>query len=122
MLQGRILAESLRAGCDIRVPDLRIARIAREDVSGSAAPGQPDTWTLLDVEAPDRAADELAAVLAAGLADDQGWYADFRVGGEHVVFPGRVFRYVMGDESGRRAAVEHGRSAGVPEHQLDWGD
>ena len=25
MLQGRILAESLRAGCDIRVPDLRIA-------------------------------------------------------------------------------------------------
>jgi hypothetical protein len=123
MLQGRILAESLRVGCDIRVPDLRIVRIAREDASRSAAPGQPDTWTLLDVEAPDRAADELAKVLAAGLADDRGWYADFRVGEEHVVvFPGRVFRYVMGDEPGRRAAVEHGRAVGVPDHQLDWGD
>jgi hypothetical protein len=123
MLQGRILAESLRAGCDIRVPDLRIARIAREDVSGSAAPGQPDTWTLLDVEAPDAAATRLAEVLAAALVDGQGWYADFRVGGDHViVFPGRVFRYTMGDEAGRRAAVEHGRAAGVPEHQLDWGD
>ncbi len=122
MLQGRILAESLRVGSDIRLSGLRIVRIARVDMSSSAAPGQPQTWTLLDVEAPESAADELAGVLAAGLADDQGWYADFRVGDDHVVvFPGRVFRYTVGDEPGRRAAVEHGRAVGVPDHQLDWG-
>ena len=115
--------ESLRVGGELRVPDLRVVRIAREDVSGSAAPGQPGTWTLLDVEAPDPVADRLAEALATGLAADHGWYADFRVGGDHVVvFAGRVFRYRMGDEAGRRAAVEYGRAVGVPDHQLDWGE
>lgn len=123
MLRGRILAESLRVGCDIRMSQLRIVGITREDVSRSASPAQPDVWTLLDVEAPDDAADELAEALAAGLAEAQGWYADFRVGAEHVVvFPGRVFRYAVGDRAGRDAAVSHGKAVGVPEHQLDWGD
>jgi len=102
---------------------LRIVGITREDVSRSASPAQPDVWTLLDVEAPDDAADELAEALAAGLAEAQGWYADFRVGAEHVVvFPGRVFRYAVGDRAGRDAAASHGKAIGVPEHQLDWGD
>ncbi|MEU8185422.1 hypothetical protein AB0B85_28030 [Micromonospora sp. NPDC049044] len=123
MLIGRILAESLRVGCDIQVPGLRIVRIAREDVAGSRAPQQPAVWTLLDVEAPDEAADELAEALAGSLADGQGWYADFRVGTDHViVYPGRVFHYTVGDHAGRDAAVQYGRLNGVPEHQLDWGE
>jgi hypothetical protein len=56
MLHGRILAESLRVGCDIQVPQLRLVRIAREDVSGSTSTIQPDVWTLLDVQAPDELA------------------------------------------------------------------
>jgi hypothetical protein len=38
------------------------------------------------------------------------------------VFAGRVFRYREGDAAGREEAVAHGRAAGTPEHQLDWGD
>ncbi|HEV7961377.1 MAG TPA: hypothetical protein VGP57_02460 [Actinoplanes sp.] len=122
MLHGRILAESLRVGCDIQVAQLRLVRIAREDVSGSTGTVQPDVWTLLDVQAPDEVADELAEALAAALVEGQGWYADFRVRTDHVVvFPGRIFRYAVGDMAGRDAAVKYGTAAGVPEHQLDWG-
>ena len=121
MLRGRILAESLRVGFELVVPSLGLVRVSRVDVSASRAAGQPETWTLLDVTAPDESADELAAALAAGLAADGGWYADFRVGREHfVVFAGKVFRYTMGDTAGRDAAIAYGRSVGVPERQLDW--
>jgi hypothetical protein len=122
MLHGRILAESLRIGCDLRVRDLRLSRVDRQDVSPGAAAYQPDVWTLLDIEGPDDVADDLAAALADALVEGQGWYADFRVGADHViVFPGRVFRYAIGDQAGRAEAAEYGRSSGVPAHQLDWG-
>ncbi|MEV4499163.1 hypothetical protein AB0J84_26145 [Micromonospora arborensis] len=123
MVQGRVIAESLRVGCDLQVRDLRITRIDRQDVSASAGSQQPDVWTLLDVEGPDDTADDLASALAAALVQGRGWYADFRTTGDHVViFPGRIFRYAIGDHAGRAEAVRHGRLAGVPPHQLDWGD
>ena len=116
------MTESLRVGVDVRVPSLRVVRFGRHDVSESTSAGQPGVWTFLDFEAPDEAADELAAALAGALLAGQGWYADFTVGDDHVVvFAGRVFRYAKGDQAGRAAAVEYGRSAGVPDHQLDWG-
>jgi hypothetical protein len=37
-----------------------------------------------------------------------------------VVYAGRTFRYPRGDEKGRAAAVEYGRSVGVPETGLNW--
>jgi hypothetical protein len=123
MLNGRIIAESLRTGSDLQVRDLLITRIARQDVAAGAAPFQPDVWTLIDVEGPDDVADDLAAALTGALIEGQGWYADFRVGTDHVViFPGRVFRYLVGDRAGRDEAVAYGKSAGVPTPQLDWGD
>ncbi|NYH41881.1 hypothetical protein HNR22_001608 [Micromonospora jinlongensis] len=123
MLRGRLLTESLRVGADVRVPSLRVVRVGRHDVSASTSADQPKVWTFLDFEAPDEVADEVAAALAESLVSDQGWYADFEVGDDHVVvFPGRVFRYTKGDRAGRHAAVEYGRSAGVPSHQLDWGE
>jgi hypothetical protein len=121
MLRGRILTESLRPGVVLEVPDLRVVRMWREDVSASAAPDQPPVWTLLDVEAPAERAGELAEALAAALSGEGGWYADFRVGADHVVvFAGRSFRYRRGDEPARAHVVAYGRSVGVPEHQLDW--
>ncbi|MCG5463085.1 hypothetical protein MED01_001201 [Micromonospora sp. MED01] len=123
MLRGRLLTESLRVGVDVRVPSLRVVRVGRHDVSTSTSADQPSVWTFLDFEAPDEVADEVAAALAGSLASDQGWYADFEVGDDHVVvFPGRVFRYTKGDRAGRDAAVEYGRTVGVPGHQLDWGE
>jgi hypothetical protein len=123
MLRGRLLTESLRVGVDLRVPSLRVVRVGRHDVSGSSSTGQPGIWTFLDFEAPDETADDLAQALADTMTDEPGWYADFEVGGDHVVvFPGRVFRYVKGDNPARDKAVEYGRNVGVPEHQLDWGE
>jgi hypothetical protein len=135
MLRGTLLAESLRLGHDLRVAELVVTRVGRHDVSGTTAPGadgaseprgavgeQPKVWTFVDFEAPDGRADELAAALAGALSAETGWYADFRVGDDHVVvFTDRVFRYRIGDHAGRDAAVRYGISAGTPAHQLDWG-
>ena len=121
MLTGRIIIESLRVGSELRIPGLVTTWISRQDVSSSTAPFQPDTWTLLDFEAPDEQYDALVAALSDALAAGQGWYADFRVGDDHVVvYPGRVFRYRAGDSAGRAEAMEYGRKEGIPENQLDW--
>jgi hypothetical protein len=123
MLNGCLLAESLVVGADLELPDLVVTRLGRRDVSGSTIATQPDVWTFVNFEAPDELADELAEVLAGMLLPEDGWYADFRVGDDHVVvFAGRVFRYRVGDRAGRAEAVAHGRRVGTPEHQLDWGD
>ena len=138
MLRGRLLAESIRVGADLEVADLRVVRIGRHDVSSSipsgdfdpaddsprgAVAGQPLIWTFLDFEAPDDRADDLAQALAAALETETGWWADFVVGGDHVVvFAERVFRYSIGDTRARAEAVAWGRASGTPEHQLDWGD
>jgi hypothetical protein len=121
MFRGRLLAESLRLGSDLTVPDLTLTRIGQRDVSSSAADSQPSVWTFVDFELPDHRADELAAQLARTLRPDGGWYADFRSEAEHVVvFAGKAFRYRVGDRDALHEAQEHGRSVGVPEHQLDW--
>jgi hypothetical protein len=129
MLTGRIILESLRVGSELRVPGLVTTWIGRQDVSSSTAPFQPDVWTLLDFEAPDESYDTLVDGLAGALVAGQGWYADFRVraneganvGDDHVVvYPGRVFRYRVGDAAGRAEAMEYGRKEGIPENQLDW--
>jgi hypothetical protein len=123
MLTGRVQAESLRIGVEVAVPGLRVTRLGRYDVSGSTVASQPGVWTFLDVEAPDERADELASALAAALRPDDGWYADFSVGDEHVVvFAGHVIRYRKGDATARAQVVAYGLSAGTPRHQLDWAD
>ena len=139
MLTGRLLAESLRVGADLEVADLRVVRIGRHDVSSSTTPadasdlagdsprgavaGQPPIWTFLDFEAPDDRANDLAHALAAALETETGWWADFVVGGDHVVvYAGRAFRYRIGDTRARAEAVCWGRASGTSEHQLDWGD
>lgn len=46
----------------------------------------------------------------AALLPDDGWYANFEVGEEHVVdFADRVFRYVKGDRDAHREAVTYAR-------------
>jgi hypothetical protein len=121
MLRGRLLTESLRVGTELAVPDLRVIRVGRQDVSSSASATQPTVWTFIDFEAPDHRADQLATGLASALLPDDGWYANFEVGDEDVVvFANRVFRYTKGDQAAREEALAYGRAAGTPAHQLDW--
>jgi hypothetical protein len=121
MLKGTLIAESLRPGTDLRVAGLRLPRLSREDVSASVTPDQPPVWTIFEIEADDDAADTLALLLSRSLLAEGGWYADFVVGGDHVVvYADRIFRYAVGDQSGRAEAEEYGRRMGVPDSQLDW--
>jgi hypothetical protein len=137
MLRGTLLAESLRVGHDLRLQGLTVLRIGRHDVTESTVPdaqapadvpsgasgSQPSVWTFVDFEAPDDHAEQLADAFADALLEEDGWYVDFRVGDDHVVvFAGKVFRYRVGDDAGRRGAVEFGLAAGTPPHQLDWPD
>lgn len=118
MFEGVLVAESLRidATVETTLTVTRIDRVAQRD----ATPPQPARWTLLHFRVAADDADRLAADLAAAL-DGPGWYADFRsVATTYVIYPGRVFSYPRGDADGRAAAVAYGRSAGVPDTQLDW--
>jgi len=117
---GTLIAESLRDGASIEGIALTTTKIVRAS-AGDVDAGQPRMWTLIEFEIADEHGDELALLLERSLEREGGWYCDFR--NEHdtfVVFADRTFRYARGDESGRAAASEYGRSLGVPEAQLDW--
>jgi hypothetical protein len=120
MIQAYIIAESMKPGSSLEGISMTLTRISRA-LSGNASADQPRAWTFIEfetMESPDRLADALAAVL-----DDNPsrWYAHFVARDEmFVAFPKRVFRYQLGDATGRRKAQDYGRSIGIPASQLDW--
>jgi len=119
-LEGALIAESLRVGAKLDDLALTVTTISRAEL-GDVSAGQPRTWTFIEFEAPDADADRLVRALEGALARIGGWYCDFRNDAEtFVVFADRSFRYPRGHCDGRAAAVEYGRSVGVPESQLDW--
>jgi hypothetical protein len=119
MIEGTVIAESLRPGTSLKNLGLLVRSISRFEAPGTTA-DQPNTWTAFDFEADEAQAEDLARAFAGAL-DERGWYVDFRSPAEtFVVFPGRVFRYPRGDESGRAEAQAHGRQLAIPEPQLDW--
>jgi hypothetical protein len=88
---------------------MRITRCARYEVTG-AADYQPPIWTLIEFETPVTSSDTLAGELADSL-QSPGWYANWNSDAEAtVVFPGRIFRYLRGDQAGR----EEARHTAVP--------
>ena len=119
MLEGALLAESLRVGRPLEGVELSVNKISRADV-GDVSAGQPLTWTFIHFTAPSDRADALAAALRTTL-DEPGWYCDFRTETEtFVVFSGRAFRYPRGDRERRAEAEAFARSKGVPAAQIDW--
>ena len=120
VIEGVLIAESLRTGTRLEDVALTVRAIARAD-EGDTDAGQPRTWTFIEFEAPLEEAERLAAALSRSLDQRSGWYCDFRSPTEtFVVFAERVFRYQRGDAVGRSEAEAHARSVGVPESQLDW--
>ncbi len=119
MMQGLLLKESL---ADTNVLDLvRVTRTESWQVS-NAAPYQPTVWTALSFETGDSQADAIAEALSRALKL-QGWYINASTElYVYVIFPNKVFKYLKGDSIQREAAKRHGRSMGIPENQLDWGE
>ena len=118
MIEGTLIAESLRPGTVLSDLRLTVRKISRYRAGGTTS-DQPDIWTTLDFEAEAARAEELAQAFADAL-DQPGWYVNFESPTENfVVFPGRIFRYPRGDAAGRAAAQAHGRRLAIPEPQLD---
>lgn len=120
MASGYVLVESMRPGALLEGLPLTLTKIERYPV-GDATADQPSVWTTVVFEFPDLEAERLANALAGVLDSHGGWYSHFNVNGEtFVIFADRIFRYPSGEKAGRAEAAEYGRSAGVPESQLDW--
>jgi hypothetical protein len=119
MIEGTLITESLQVGANLEDLRLAVRKISRYHAQGTT-PDQPDVWTVLEFQADEAGAGELAQRFAEVL-DRPGWYVNFESPAENfVVFPGRVFRYPRGDQAGRAEAQAHGRRLGIPEPQLDW--
>ena len=120
MIEGTLIAESLRVGTNLENLKLTVRAISRFQAEGTT-PDQPGIWTTLDFAADEAEAENLAQAFAGALDQRPGWYVDFRSPAEtFVVFPGRIFRYPRGDDAGRADAQAHGRRLAIPEPQLDW--
>lgn len=119
MIEGTLIAESLKPGTNLENLRLAVHKISRYHAQGTTQ-DQPGIWTVLDFQAEEDGAAELAERFAEVL-DQPGWYVNFESPAENfVVFPGRVFRYPRGDQAGRAEAQAHGRRLAIPEPQLDW--
>jgi hypothetical protein len=120
MIEGTLIAESIRVGATLDGVRL-VTRKIRRAAQGDSSAGQPELWTFIEFEAGEPDAEVLADALARVLDQQHGWYTDFHTPDEtFVVYSGRVFRYPRGDGPGRAEAAAYGRSVGVPEDQLDW--
>ena len=124
MARGQLISESLRVGGRFHVRGVRLLGATRvEPPAERLRADQPRRWTFIGFEMDDELAPAVADALAEALDDAGGWYCNFSTADEAwVVFHGRVFHYPIGDAAGRAAAQAHGRTVGVPEVQLDWGE
>jgi hypothetical protein len=117
---GALIAESLRPAAVLDGFPLTVVKIYRAEF-GDVEAGQPRLWTVIEFGVPAGRAPQFAEALSRNLQKEGGWYCDFHSAEDvFVVFAERIFRYPFGDQAGRARAVEHGRSLGVPETQLDW--
>jgi hypothetical protein len=119
VIDGTLIAESLRVGTNLDNLRLTVRKISRYRAPGTT-PDQPDIWCVLDFEADEADAEDLAQAFAEALGEP-GWYVNFQSPAESfIVFSGRIFRYPRGDAAGRADAQAYGRRVGVPDPQLDW--
>ena len=117
MLQGTLIAESIRPGTSLDDLNLIVRQITRHAPDGTTDE-QPPIWTDIYFEVDEKDAGALARKLADVL-DASGWYADFRSDTETiVVYRGKIFRYPRGDAAARRTPWRTPRP-GVPAI-IDW--
>ncbi len=118
-LRGVLVVESFRPLVTLTDLDLTVSALSRIQPA-VRNPGQPVTWSLIDFEADESAADRLAAAFAETL-ELGPWYVDFHTATTtYVVFSGRIFSYPRSDPDGRDRCIAYARAVGVPDSQLDW--
>jgi hypothetical protein len=81
----------------------------------------PPIWAAVYFDGDASQADSIAEMMSQVL--QSGWYCNIATASDSfVVFANRVFKYPRGEEQGRAEAQDYGRSLGLPEEQLDWGE
>jgi hypothetical protein len=120
VIRGYVIVEGIRPGSWLENLKLSLVRIERSR-SRNPGPDQPAVWTTVYFETTEDPV-RLAHALAEALDDSPSrWYTDFATDLERfVIFPKRVFRYPIGDQTRRAEAQEYARSIGVPQWQVDW--
>ena len=120
VVRGVLIVESLRVGTSVAGVPLRVSAVTKFVAPPEPVGGSP-TWTFLEFEADLEHVDALSSAFERALDDALPWYASFKSTSEmFVVFPGRQFRYRLGDAAGKAEAESFARSIGVPESQIDW--
>ena len=117
---GPVIEESL---ADRSVLDgVRIISTTVEPVTENHQTPWIQQWTMHTVEIPKVDADDFAQRLSRALDRSHPWYADFKRESDHyIVFSDKVFHITdRADKAQYDAATEHGRSLGIPDHQLDF--
>jgi hypothetical protein len=76
VIDGTLIAESLRVGTNLENLNLTVRKITRYRAGGTT-PDQPEVWSVLDFEADEAEAEGLARVFADAL-DQPGWYVNFQ--------------------------------------------
>jgi hypothetical protein len=116
--EGLLIKESLKDESVLN--SFQITRTEVWNVEDEAS-FQPSTWTAVGFEGDESQADAMADRLSRSLHPD--WYGNIVTEQySFVVFGGKVFKYLRGDKRGRAEAQAYGRSLGLPEKQLEWGE
>jgi hypothetical protein len=111
--EGLLIKESLKD--ESILDDVRVTKVETWNAS------DPPVWTAMYFDGDASQADSVAEKLSQVL--HSGWYCNIATESDsYVVFPSRFFKYPRGEEQGRAEAQEYGRSLGLPEEQLDWGE
>ena len=77
MIEGTLIAESLRVGTNLENLKLTVGKISRYRARGTT-PDQPAIWTTLDFETGEAEAGQLAQAFADALDDQPAWYVNFQ--------------------------------------------
>lgn len=86
----------------------------------SVTPYQPDAWTAIRFEGEESRLNNFLERLSKSLKP-KAWYVTIKFRDkEYVIFPDKVFSYIIGDIETKNKAKDFARSIEVPESQLDW--
>ncbi len=114
---GLLLKESLS---DERVLDLITILKTENWDADNASPLQPKVWTAIRFEGEENKLNEFVDKLSKSLKP-KAWYVTLTLGNkEYVIFPNKIFSYILGVVETKSKAQDFARSIEVPEDQLGW--